>query len=258
MTKEKFRSIFGNDKELFNLSLNIVTKFMTDDDEDINEYKRKLIEMIDHYVKENPDELNKRHREHLKKVAGFCVNKTYLDSFINRKFKMFPLKRRHKCDIAINKELPASNFEFLLTSVHELNHADTIQYGSSLIVVYFNGLTREKTEDFNSTKKYGTGLNEAINEIYTQVQVFNRFPNEFTNIRIMDDLIYSPRIPQYRVGRIGSGGPYRQLGLIAKLLLIAADNDLFTSYEELKNDGKKFIEKTVEPNGKPIIKNDLL
>lgn len=259
MTKETYKKISIEDRKLFNDSLNIVTGFMTDADENKKEYKKKLIESVDKYIRDNPDELSPLQKERLKKAAGLCENKTYKSSLLHRKFKVFPLGKKKKCEIAIKKVVTRTAFEYLATSVHELNHADTIQYGTSRIVVYFNGFVRDVNTSMHSVRTYGVGLNEVINEMYTQIQLFTKYPEVFTNIRGIDDLVFSPVLPEYTVGPMKIGGAYKELGLVAKLLLIAADNNLYDLYEDHKDDIDKFIEKKVTLcNGKQLIKNDLL
>ena len=258
MTGDSYRKIPKEDKKLFNDSLKLVTNFMTNDNDDKKRYRIKLISAIEQFIRSNPEELDEKEREKLKTVAGICIPNENRN-IIFRKLNLFPLKKSHKCKVAINKALALKKFEELLVLVHEINHADTMQYEKTKkFVVLFSGLRRFVFEDINTTKIYGTGLNEIINELYAQIQVYSVLPDIFTNISSLDELIYSFKIPEYKVGFIGSGLPYRRMGIISKLLLIASDNDLTTSYESLKNSKNKFIEKPVLLNGQYCVKNDLL
>ena len=178
MTGDSYRKIPKEDKKLFNDSLKLVTNFMTNDNDDKKRYRIKLISAIEQFIRSNPEELDEKEREKLKTVAGICIPSENRN-IIFRKLNLFPLKKSHKCKVAINKALAlgadyvmiGSLFGQLLESAADMviESKDDAQYPATYNrstgeVLYYtnyqakniniwNGNTEEEKRDFiRSTK----------------------------------------------------------------------------------------------------------
>lgn len=259
MTKEEYKKLPKSDKKTLNDSLNIVAKFMTNKDDNRNEYKSILRNNIDNFFckRTNKDKAEEI-LSHKENVVGICRTKSKR-SFIHRFFKIYPTGTKFSSEISIN-DADSNNYKSnLMIAIHEVNHADTAQYNEVINGGFYSGLHKLYRKNLNTFCFIGEGLNECMNELYTQIQFFNECPDCYTNIFKVDDLIYKPYKPSFVKGIVPNGEQYRELTLIVKLLLIACDNDMMTTYHSLSNNGEKFIEKSVPlNNNNRLVKNDLI
>ena len=262
MTKKEYRKLSKSDKQVIKDASDIVTKFMTDRTENRTKYKINLLSMIERFIY-NKSDSNAYLKEFgsFKNAYGIC-NYTPIYSNIKKivykKLNIYPKNLKFRICIGINNAYDKQYFETLETTVHEMNHVDTHLYSYIDNNTRYSGTTVFKIIGNDIERRLGIGLNESLNELYSQLQLFNTFSFKYKNIHNIDNLVYSFKLPEYDFGRLYAGESYRKLTLITRLLLIASDNDLDTSYESLKGDGKKFIEKTVDLNGTKVYKNDLL
>ena len=254
MTREEYRRLPGNDKTLLNDSLNMVTEFMTGKKDDRDKYKYELLSNVEDFIskKTNENEV-KRNLSHNAHAVGVCRT-VIRRNFIQRKLHMYGRNTKFKSSISVDDSRSSFYLSNLMIAVHEANHADTSQYITTDGVRYYNGLMK-----ISNNKSIGMAINESINELYTQIQFYNAFPEYYRNIKTVDDLIYGKNIPVFTKGIIPNGDIYRRVGFVTKLLLIACDNNLPISYTTLKGSDESFITKSVKlNNGEYAYKNDLI
>ena len=241
MTREEYKKLPRTDKKTLNDSLNIVTKFMTNKEDNKSEYKITLRNNIDNFFckRTNKDKAEEalNHREH---AVGICKTKSKRN-LIHKLFKVYPTGTKFSSEISIN-DADSNNYKSnLMISIHEVNHADTAQYNEIIDGGYYSGLRKFYRKNINTFCYVGEGLNECMNELYTQIQFFNEYPECYTNIFKIDDLIYKPYKPRFVKGIVPNGESYRELTLIVKLLLISCDNDMMTTYHSINNNDEKII-----------------
>ena len=260
MTKEEYKNLPKTSRKTLDDSLNIVTDFMTGG-YNKGKYKGRLrYNITDFYClrairKPKKSIINKLKRNN---AIGLCIP-IYKRKFIHKIFKKYPDGTKCKSKLVINDK--DSNFYLsnLIIAIHEVNHADTNQYGVIKNGVIYNGLTKFYKTDNNTYRHVGAGLNECMNELYTQIQFYMKYPKCYTNIKSLDDIIYGPFEPKFINEISGAGSIYRRLTLLAKLLIIACDNDMEQSYESLRKQNNSFLRKSVLLNyGRYLVKNDLL
>ena len=260
MTREEFRKLPKEDKKIINTATNLVTKFMTDDDEDRNEYKMRLLSLINKVICSSTNFEGFQREFGRYNFAGACLPIPKYKKRLKPLYKflrIFPKNLKFKVDVAIDDINRKHYYETLLTAVHEVHHVDTFLYSKVEHNAHYNGaMITVPTK--NGSKTYGTAFNESLNELYEQIVLLQTCPEVFKNIHSLKDLIYRFRFPEFNYNLSMPGYNYRILILITKLLIMVSDNDLDTSYESLQNDGKKFIEKTIDLNGTKVFKNDLL
>lgn len=268
----KLKKMTKNDIKLYRKALKVVSSFMTKKYNNIDPYKEKLGLSLEEFLcqSSNPkkvkkilekDENNrKRFKSKPSKVVkmGVCRSKPQRGLF-NYLFNFFGKNATFTSRIYVNDTRFKNWIENLHIAIHETNHADTNQYNETTLTTSHSGLKKTSRIDMFVNRLSGVGLNESMNELYAQICLYNTFPDAYENISSIDELVYSAKQPKLKDNMVMSGQGYRKLGILTKLLIIACDNSIKTSYKSLDNTFDEFIGKKVKvSNGEEIIKNDLI
>lgn len=259
MTREEFNNLPKANQKLFAEALSMVTNFMTNKKYDKQTYMNNLLKSIKNFYTLSLDE--EKASKLLNGKIGVCMQRnarklTKAKRKLKKIFKKKPEKNFGKriSTIAIDDTSHNNYLYNLKTLVHEISHADTLNHSEEVYLERYNGLKIK-----NGGKEFGQGLDEAINEIYTEIIMYEKYPNVFSDINKVDDLLYKPKYIKYNSSFPNINIIYEDNMMIAKLLLIACDNSLTTTYSSLEDTNEPFIEKEVIlANGVKVVKNDLL
>ncbi|MBR4830152.1 MAG: hypothetical protein IKZ96_00075 [Bacilli bacterium] len=258
MKKEDYFKIPEYNRLRLNKAMDIVSRFMTSKKDNLSEYKLSILDRISGYYcsSTHPEEV-KNGLEEKKYIDGECsIQATSPDSIFDpiiEKLNILTRKTKLYSCMFLNDIKFEDDFEILWLTVHEVNHTDTLKnaYIDLLSQSIYYGFSKINMSPLSKNSNSGEGIDEFVNELYTQVPMYMNYPEKFKNTKSIDELIYS--FPQ----KLGSPS-YNELGYIAKLLLLVCDNDLTVSYESLMNTDEPFVEKIVDLNGIICYKNDLI
>ena len=132
---------------------------------------------------------------------------------------------------------------------------------------YHNNIIIYMTENDDKGNIIGKGLSESIKDIITLVQFHSKYPQFFSNVSNSDELLYGFITPENLLDDMHRSNSTARAKLmrITRLLLLACDNNLRQSYEDLRKEEKNnkekpsFIDtKVTLSDDKKYIKNDLL
>lgn len=254
MKQNEYSSMEFNDKRTLSDTLSIISNFMASDIDSITKYRKDLLEFIKTFELKSskPKKIN---RILGKRAAGKCITKPR--NIVYRLFKGNKITK-YQSKVYIDDTITEDFYSNILLSLHEMNHADTNQHSNNIGLNYYSGLRKYKFFPIVMGFSDGEGLNESINELYAQIQLFNSYPKVFNNIDSVDQLIYGFYNPTFNNNMTAFGDKYRKLWPVVKLLILACDNNPCIPYESLKDDKEPLIEKKVELNNKEVYKNDLL
>lgn len=245
-------------KQLFNSSLNILSNITTKNPNSIIEksiYRDRFISHLKGFYLKSVDEIIvMKALEQFIGTVAFCEN-IPRETFFNKKYiqnDIVTKKFKFDYNIFLNDEIKPNYYTNEQILVHEMSHADTYMNTVGKKTGFYTGLVKLPSG-------LGEELNESINELYTQVAFFKAHPEFYTNINSIDDILYKPVLPEYTNPELYRARIYQNLGLVAKLLVIASDNDMSVSYNALERTNNNFFNKKVFLNDKKYHKkNDLI
>lgn len=245
-------------KQLFNNSLDILSNTTTKNPNSIIErrmYRDRFISHLKGFYAKSVDRIivMKELDQKLRAVA-FCENTPRITILNKKDLKnnIAPKKFKFDFNIFIDDLVNPNYYTNEQILVHEMNHADTYINTVGKNTGFYTGFVK-------LPGGLGEELNESINELYTQVAFFRAHPEFYTNINSIDDILYKPVLPEYTNPELFRARIYQNLGLVAKLLVIASDNDMSVSYDALERNNDNFFNKKVFLNDRKYHKkNDLI
>ena len=261
MNNSELNNMTTRKKQLFNDSLDILSNITVKNPNSTlerNLYRDRFISHLEGFYAKTVDRITViRALEGKIGSKAFCknvgrkniLNKSLIESDIA------PKNFRFNYEIYLDDTYFPNYYTNEQMLVHEMNHADTYLNTKGNDQSFYTGLIKLSTNSI----AHGEALNEAVNELYTQVAFFKAHPEVYTNINSVDDILYKPVLPEYNSEELYRARMYHNLGYVAKLLLIACDNDMGISYDALeKNNNNFFNKKIFLSDHKFHFKNDLI
>ena len=261
MNNSELKNMETRKKQLFNDSLDILTNITLKNPNSTlerNLYRDRFISHLEGFYAKTVDRITViRALEGKIGAKAFCknvgrkniLNKSLIESDIA------PKNFRFNYEIYLDDTYFPNYYTNEQMLVHEMNHADTYLSTKGNDQSFYTGLIKLSTNSI----AHGEALNESINELYTQVAFFKAHPEVYTNINSVDDILYKPVLPEYNNEELYRARMYHNLGYVAKLLLIACDNDMSISYDALEKNNNNFFNKKIYlSDHKYHFKNDLI
>lgn len=247
MTSKEINEMPKVKRDLFLAATDIVAGFMSSSMAEKERTRSNLIKDIVEFKLESLDNTNLK-----KNYAGSCRR------LVKKSFKNIIIRQKEFLStIQVDDKKRKTYLDLLRVSMHEVQHAETNRHGiyDSNGTLYCGLVKYKKVND--KIRGIGTGINEAMNEMYTLLGFEERFPNSVENNTSKENILYSYNKPLFRITSLAEDGPkYLSTWPFLKLLIAACDNAPRVKYENIPEGD--FVNKIAMQNGIAVVKNDLL